>query len=94
MPDLSKILTAKQPLTLASLARGAQPLIMSDLARASKHLTPSLFARECAKLNRSDVTIYAYHMKPAYKLEIIEELQQFSIPNLMILEEGQRLSIS
>ena len=36
MPDFNRILTATQPLTLASLARGAQPLVMADLARASK----------------------------------------------------------
>ena len=36
MPDLSRILDAKSPLTLASLARGAQPLVMGDLARAAK----------------------------------------------------------
>ncbi len=36
MPDLSRILSAKQPLTFANLARGAQPLVMSDLARAAK----------------------------------------------------------
>jgi transcription-repair coupling factor (superfamily II helicase) len=34
MPDLHLILSAKAPLTLASLARGAQPLVMADLARA------------------------------------------------------------
>ena len=36
MPDLSKILAAKRPLTLAALARGAQPLVLADLARAAK----------------------------------------------------------
>ncbi len=36
MPDLNRILAAKSPLTLASLARGAQPLVMADLARAAK----------------------------------------------------------
>ncbi len=35
MPDLSRILTARLPLTLASLARGAQPLVLADLARAA-----------------------------------------------------------
>lgn len=34
MPDLSRILKADQPLTLAQVARGAQPLVMADLARA------------------------------------------------------------
>ncbi len=36
MPDLSRILSATTPLTLASVARGAQPLVMADLARAAK----------------------------------------------------------
>ena len=36
MPDLNRILAAKEPLTLASIARGAQPLVMADLARAAK----------------------------------------------------------
>ena len=36
MPDLSRILHARNPLTLASLARGAQPLVLGDLTRASK----------------------------------------------------------
>jgi len=36
MPDLSRLLDADRPLTLASLARGAQPLVLADLARAAK----------------------------------------------------------
>ncbi|MGN6496642.1 MAG: transcription-repair coupling factor, partial [Tsuneonella sp.] len=36
MPDLQTILSAKKPLTLASVPRGAQPLVMADLARAAK----------------------------------------------------------
>ena len=36
MPDLSRILKADRPLTLASVARGAQPLVLADLARAAK----------------------------------------------------------
>ncbi|OYW44104.1 MAG: transcription-repair coupling factor [Sphingomonadales bacterium 32-68-7] len=35
MPDLSRILSATAPLTLASIPRGAQPLVMADLARAA-----------------------------------------------------------
>ena len=36
MPDLSRILAATRPLTLASLPHGAQPLVLGDLARAAK----------------------------------------------------------
>ncbi|HKX77935.1 MAG TPA: transcription-repair coupling factor [Novosphingobium sp.] len=35
MTDFTRILSAKTPLTLASVTRGAQPLVMADLARAS-----------------------------------------------------------
>ena len=35
MPDLDRILSAKAPLTLSAIARGAQPLVMADLARAA-----------------------------------------------------------
>ena len=35
MPDFARILSASQPLTLASVARGSQPLVLADLARAS-----------------------------------------------------------
>jgi transcription-repair coupling factor (superfamily II helicase) len=35
MPDLNRILSAKTPLTLSAIARGAQPLVMADLARAA-----------------------------------------------------------
>ena len=36
MPDISRILTAKTPLTLAAVSRGSQPLVLADLARAAK----------------------------------------------------------
>ncbi len=35
MTDFARIISAKQPLTLANVARGSQPLVMADLARAS-----------------------------------------------------------
>ncbi|PEQ11773.1 transcription-repair coupling factor [Novosphingobium sp. PC22D] len=34
MPDFNRILSAKAPLTLSSIVRGAQPMVMADLARA------------------------------------------------------------
>lgn len=36
MPDLSRLLSATSPLTLASVARGAQPLVLADLARMAR----------------------------------------------------------
>ena len=37
MPNVNRILSAKTPLTLAGLTRGAQPLVLADLARAAGH---------------------------------------------------------
>ncbi len=36
MPDLNRILAARDPLTLSSLPRGSLPLVLADLARAAK----------------------------------------------------------
>ena len=43
MPDLTRILSAKTPLTLSSIARGAQPLVMADLARANGRGSRAVF---------------------------------------------------
>ncbi|MEO9463188.1 MAG: transcription-repair coupling factor [Marinomonas sp.] len=36
MSNIDRLIGSSQPLTLASLARGAQPMVLADLARASK----------------------------------------------------------
>jgi ribonuclease BN (tRNA processing enzyme) len=77
----------------AALIECSYPDSMMELARMSKHLTPSLFAREIQKLGRPDVPVYAYHLKPAYKDQIMRELGQLNLPDLQVLEEGQTLTI-
>jgi ribonuclease BN (tRNA processing enzyme) len=69
------------------------PNSMSELARISKHLTPALLAQEFRKLDRADISVYAYHLKPAYKDQIVRELCELSIPGLQVLEEDQTLTI-
>lgn len=69
------------------------PNSMFELARRSKHLIPALFAQEFRKLDRDDIAVYAYHLKPAYKDEIIHELHELSIPGLSVIEEDQTLTI-
>ena len=58
MPDLSKILAAKTPLTLSSLARGAQPLVLADLARAAKTRAVFIAPDEAAMQGIADSTAY------------------------------------
>lgn len=81
------------PQLKAAFIECSYPNSMKELARISKHLTPALFSQELSKLGRNDVTVYAYHLKPAYKTEIVQELKALRIPKLHILEEGQTLTI-
>jgi len=67
MPDPSKLLSAKTPLTLASLARGAQPLVMADLARAAKGRAVFIAADDAAMRSVSDAAVFF-----APELEVIE----------------------
>jgi ribonuclease BN (tRNA processing enzyme) len=69
------------------------PNSMIELARMSKHLTPALLAQELRKLDRDDISVYPYHLKPAYKDEILRELRELHIPGLMVLEEDHTLTI-
>jgi cAMP phosphodiesterase len=69
------------------------PNSMTELARISKHLTPALLAQEFRKLDRDDIPVYAYHLKPAYKDQILRELRELHIPRLVVLEEDQTLTI-
>ncbi len=67
MPDLSRILTAKTPLTMASVARGAQPLVLADLARAAKGRAVFIAADDAAMRAVSET---AHYFAP--ELEVIE----------------------
>jgi ribonuclease BN (tRNA processing enzyme) len=69
------------------------PNSMIELARISKHLTPSLLMQELRKLDRDDISVYAYHLKPAYKDQILRELHALRIPRLTVLEEDHTLTI-
>jgi len=77
----------------AAFIECSYPNSMMELARMSKHLTPALFAQEFRKLDRDDISVYAYHLKPAYKDQILRELRELSIPGLTVLEEDHTLTI-
>ena len=75
MPDLSRILKADTPLTLAQVARGAQPLVMADLARASTGR--AIFIAPDDSAMRSIVDAAAFF---APELEVIEFPAWDSLP--------------
>jgi ribonuclease BN (tRNA processing enzyme) len=82
---------ARLPSLAAVFVETSFPDGMLDLARTSKHLTPALMAKELHKLNRPEVPVYVYHMKPRFEGRIRAELRDLDIPHLSILEEGQEL---
>jgi transcription-repair coupling factor (superfamily II helicase) len=67
MPDLSRILSSKSPLTLASIARGAQPLVMADLARAAEGRPVFVAPDDAAMRAVADAAAYF-----APELEVLE----------------------
>ena len=70
MPDIARILTAKAPLTLVGLARGAQPLVLADLARAAfvQHNRAIFIAPDDAAMRA--ITEAAHYFAP--EMEVIE----------------------
>ncbi len=67
MPDISRILSSKTPLTLAAVARGAQPLVLADLARAAKGRAVFIAPDEAAMRAVADAAAFF-----APELEVIE----------------------
>lgn len=85
---------AKQhPHLKAVFIESSFPNRLSQLAKRSFHLTPSLLAGEYKKLGKPQLPVYAYHLKPRYRNDIIRELRLLGIPQLSILEEGQEIQV-
>jgi ribonuclease BN (tRNA processing enzyme) len=77
----------------AAFIECSYPNSHASLAQASRHLTPMSLAQEFKKLDRPDIALYVYHLKPAYKAQIVQELRALYIPTLRVIEEGQTLTI-
>ena len=77
----------------AAFIESSFPNRLTALSKQSKHLTPALLATEWQKLGNDQVPLYAYHLKPPYKDQILRELRELQIPGLKVLEEGQTLTI-
>lgn len=84
---------AHVPSLKAAFIETSYPNEMADLAKVSKHLTPALLAEEFAKIGRSDLPLYVYHLKPRFRDRIIRQLRELAIPTLRVLEEGQEIEV-
>ncbi len=61
------------------------PNEMGELAEASKHLTPQLLADDLRKLDRA-VEVYAVHIKPTHRDEVIRQVASLDNPQVSIGE--------
>jgi cAMP phosphodiesterase len=64
------------------------PNELEQLAIASKHLTPQSLASDLKKLDR-DVEIYAVHIKPTNRDQVIRQLAELGDPNVRVAEIGR-----
>jgi hypothetical protein len=62
---------------------------MSKLAEVSRHFTPASLGEELKKLTHNGMDIMAVHLKPSYRQEIIQQLDELRIPNLRVMEPGK-----
>ena len=77
----------------AAFIESSFPDELGPLARRSKHLTPALFLKEFQKLGRPELPVYAYHMKPAYRRQIEEQISRLGIERVAFLEEDQLITL-
>jgi len=61
------------------------PNEMGELAEVSKHLTPALLADDLKKLDR-DVAVYAVHIKPTNRDEVIKQIGELTERPVLIGE--------
>ena len=64
------------------------PAALEELARASKHFTPRSLAADLVKLRRQ-AEIYAVHIKPSNREQVIQELEELFGRRVMVAESGR-----
>ncbi len=69
------------------------PNRMQKIATASSHMTPSMLKKELQKLNRPEVPVYIFHMKPKYESAIVEEIDRLLGDRVHILQEGEIIQL-
>jgi cAMP phosphodiesterase len=73
----------------ALLIEASFPNKMAKLAEVSRHFTPATLGQELKKLTHNGMDIMAVHLKPSYRQEIIQQLDELRIPKLHVMEPGK-----
>ena len=79
----------REPRVDALLIEASFPNSLAKLADVSGHLTPDALGRELSKLAHRDLDILAMHLKPSFRLRLIEELEALGVPRLSVMEPGR-----
>ena len=85
-------LVNRTPKLEALLIEASFPNSMSQLAEVSRHLTPASLQQELVKLCHNGLDILTVHIKPAYRDQVIAELNALKIPKLGVMEPGRTYS--
>ncbi|KUJ72690.1 HD domain-containing phosphohydrolase [Thiomicrospira sp. WB1] len=67
---------------------------LRSVAEKSRHLTPTLLVEDMKALTRSDVSVYAWHIKPAFADEIFQEWTGLGLSASHLLTEGDELDLA
>ncbi|HET8733687.1 MAG TPA: 3',5'-cyclic-nucleotide phosphodiesterase, partial [Anaeromyxobacteraceae bacterium] len=76
----------------ALLVEVSFPDRLQRLADRSGHLTPRTLRAELAKVERGDLPVYLYHLKPAFAAELKAEVAGLGLPGVKVLEEGDEIA--
>lgn len=82
-------LVNREPRLDALLIEASFPNFLAKLAETSGHFTPESLGKELDKLAHKDIDILAMHLKPSFRLQIINELEAIGNPRLSVMEPGR-----
>lgn len=67
------------------------PNSMMALSNVSGHFSPCQLPEELAKMERPDLPVYLYHLKPAFESILLEEIAALGDSRLKVLKQGETL---
>ena len=79
----------REPRLDALLIEASFPNSLKKLADVSGHLTPEALGAELGKLTHEDLDILVMHLKPSFRLQLVEELEALGVPRLSAMEPGR-----
>lgn len=69
------------------------PNSLQGIADAALHFTPQSLDKELKKLNRADLPVFLYHLKPAFIAALEREIADLRRPNLRVLRNDDLIEI-